>query len=118
MYQIPYFKAKDQHDVIGFMHQHPFVVLTGCDADNRPVATHVPVLMEEREDKLYLLGHIMKQTDHHKAFLQNNNVLAIFTGPHTYVSASWYKDQQQASTWNYQAVHAKGKLQLLNEGAL
>ncbi|MCW3106667.1 MAG: hypothetical protein JWQ09_1173, partial [Segetibacter sp.] len=43
---------------------------------------------------------------------------AIFSSAHTYVSASWYKDQQQASTWNYQAVHAKGKLQFLNEEAL
>ncbi|MCW3110891.1 MAG: hypothetical protein JWQ09_5397, partial [Segetibacter sp.] len=99
------------------MHHHPFVVLTGCDAKNHPVATHVPVLLEEREDKLFLLGHIMKQTDHHKALMQNPNVLAIFSSAHTYVSASWYKDQQQASTWNYQAVHAKGKLQFLNEEA-
>ncbi len=118
MYSIPYFKGKNEKEVIDFMHQHPFITLTGVDADYRPVATHIPVLIEEREDKLFLLGHIMKQTDHHKAFIQNPNVLAIFTGPHTYVSASWYQDQKQGSTWNYQAVHAKGKLQFLNEESL
>ncbi len=118
MYSLPYFKANDQKKVLDFMHQHPFITLTGVDANNYPVATHVPVLIEEREDKLFLLAHIMKQTDHHKAFLQNENVLAIFTGPHTYVSASWYKDQKQGGTWNYQTVHAKGRLQFLNDDGL
>jgi len=118
MYSLPYFKAKDEKEVTDFMHQHPFITLIGVDANNQPVATHVPVLFEEREGKLFLLGHIMKQTEHYKAVDQNENILAIFTGSHTYVSASWYKDQKQAGTWNYQAVHAKGKLKFLNEDAL
>ena len=118
MYSLPYFKAENEKEVIDFMHQHPFITLTGVDANSQPVATHIPVLIEERQGKLFLLGHIMKQTDHHKAYTQNTNVLAIFTGPHTYVSASWYKDQKQASTWNYLAVHAKGKLLFLKEDAL
>ncbi|HKG67265.1 MAG TPA: FMN-binding negative transcriptional regulator [Segetibacter sp.] len=118
MYSLPYFKAENEKEVIDFMHQHPFITLTGVDSNREPVATHIPVLIEERQGKLFLLGHIMKQTDHHKAFTQNTNVLAIFTGPHTYVSASWYKDQKQAGTWNYLAVHVKGKLLFLNEDAL
>ena len=97
------------------MHQNPFVILTGCDAHNRPVATHIPVMIHEREGKIFLQGHIMKQTDHHQALLQNQNVLAIFTGPHTYVSASWYTDKKQASTWNYVTVHAKGTLTFKDE---
>lgn len=115
---LPYFKAENDKEVINFMHQHPFITLTGVDANNQPVATHVPVLFEEREGKLFLLGHIMKSTDHHNAFNQNENILVIFTGPHTYVSASWYKDQKQASTWNYMAVHAKGKLKFLQDEAM
>jgi len=118
MYNLPYFKADNEKDVIEFMRQHSFITLSGCSADLKPVATHIPVLLEQREDKLFLIGHIMKQTDHHKAFAQNNNVLAIFTGPHSYVSASWYVDKQQASTWNYMTVHAKGKLTFLDETAL
>jgi transcriptional regulator len=118
MYNLPYFKANNENEVIDFMKSHPFVVVTGVDPTNYPVATHVPVLMEEREGRLFLLAHIMKQTDHHKAFIQNPQVLVIFSGAHAYVSASWYKDQKQASTWNYQAVHAKGKLQFLPDSAL
>jgi len=118
MYNLPYFKAKDQEQVLAFMHKNPFIILTGCDEDNAPVATHLPVLIKEREGKLYLQGHFMKQTDHHKAFLHNGNALAVFTGPHTYVSASWYKDKKQASTWNYMTVHAKGFLQFMDEAFL
>lgn len=118
MYNVPYFKADNNRQVMEFMRKHPFIILTGCDAENKPVATHVPVLIEEREGNVFLVGHIMKQTDHHEAFIQNPNVLAIFTGPHTYVSASWYSNQKQAGTWNYVTVHAKGVIHFLGEEAL
>jgi transcriptional regulator len=118
MYNVPYFKASEQKDVTEFMRQHSFVILCGVDSSGKPVATHVPVLMEEREDKLFLLAHVMKKQAHTEAFLQNNKVLAIFYGPHTYVSASWYENKQVASTWNYQAVHAQGTLRFLNKDGL
>ena len=118
MYSFPYYKTKDQVKVLEFLHAHPFVMLTGCDEHQCPVATQVPILISERDGRLFLEGHVMRNTDHQKAFAANNNVLAIFTGPHTYVSASWYTNPQQASTWNYMAVHAKGKLTFLPEERL
>jgi len=60
----------------------------------------------------------MKNTDHHKAFLNNENVLVVFTGHHTYVSATWYSNPHQASTWNYMSVHAKGIIRFLDDTAL
>jgi len=74
--------------------------------------------IDEKDGKLFLTGHMMRQTDHHKAFEQNNNVLAVFTGPHTYVSATWYDNPHQASTWNYMSVHAKGIINFQNEDSL
>jgi transcriptional regulator len=118
MYSLPYFKEKDYDLVKQFMKDNPFVVLSGCDADQHPVATHVPLLIEDNGESLILKGHFMRQTDHHRAFLQNPNVLAIFNGPHTYVSASWYSEPRQASTWNYLTVHAKGILEFLDEQGL
>ena len=118
MYNLPYFKEEDQAVVLEFMRKHPFVFLTGCDTQNKPVATQIPVFIDEREGKLYLSGHMMRQTDHHKAFIKNNNALAVFTGPHTYVSASLYSDPQQGSTWNYMSVHAKGILSFSGEQEL
>ena len=110
MYNLPYFKEQDKETVMQFMLQHPFIFLTGCDAENKPVASQVPVFVDERDGKLFLTGHIMRNTDHHKAFEQNHNVLAVFTGPHTYVSATWYDNPHQASTWNYMSVHVKGTI--------
>ena len=118
MYNLPYFKEEDREVVLAFMRQHPFVFLSGCDNEYKPVVTQVPVFIDEKDGKLFLTGHIMRNTDHHKAFLQNNNVLAVFTGPHTYVSGTWYDNPQQASTWNYMSVHAKGKIRFGDEEAL
>jgi len=92
------------------MKDHPFVFITGADAANKPVATQIPVFMDEKEGKYFLTGHIMRNTDHHKAFEQNKNVLAVFTSPHTYVSATWYANPSVGSTWNYMSVHAKGTI--------
>jgi transcriptional regulator len=118
MYNISYFKAADEKEVTAFMHAHPFITLCGVDATGKPVATHVPVLMEERDDKLFIQAHIMRKQDHTQAFEQNPNVLAIFSGAHTYVSASLYANQASASTWNYQAVHARGILRFLDDAGL
>lgn len=118
MYNLPYFKEKDQGLVKEFMHQHPFITLCGCDNAGNPVVTQVPVLLREENRQLYLRGHIMKKTDHHLAFMENPRVLALFTGAHTYVSASWYSNPRQGSTWNYMTVQAKGQVRFLEEAAL
>lgn len=118
MYSLPYFKEREIGVVKEFMKQHPFITLCGSDAAGNPVATHVPVLLREINEQLFLRGHIMRKTDHHLAFTENPNVLAVFTGPHTYVSASWYSNPQQGSTWNYMTVHARGAIQFLDEPAL
>jgi transcriptional regulator len=117
MYNLPYYKVS-REDVFEFMHQHPFITLCGVDNNNKPVATHIPVLFKEKEGKLFLRAHIMRKMDHTVAFDTNKNVLAIFTGPHTYVSASLYTQKNVGSTWNYQAVHAHGMLRFLNEEEL
>jgi transcriptional regulator len=115
MYNLPYFKEKDQEVVLEFMRKHPFVFLTGVNEENEPVATQVPVFIDEKNGKLFLTGHIMRNNDHHKAFEKNPNVLAVFTSPHVYVSATWYDDPHQASTWNYMSVHAKGTIRFGNK---
>ena len=110
MYDLPHHKEKDREEIIQFMKDYPFVFLTGSDTANQPVATQVPVFIDEKDKKYFLTGHIMRNTDHHKAFEQNKNVLAVFTGPRTYVSATWYANPSVGSTWNYMSVHAKGTI--------
>lgn len=118
MYSLPHFKEPDPETVVRFVKEHPFAFLCGVDAASRPVATQVPVFIDERNGKLFLSGHITKNTDHHKAYVSNPEVLAVFTGAHAYISASWYENPQQVSTWNYMSVHARGKLRFLDDQAL
>ena len=118
MYNLPYFKDQDKERVFAFIKDHPFAFLCGANKAGIPVATQIPVFIEEKDGKLYLTGHMMKQTDHHKAFIENPNVLCVFTGAHTYVSATWYSNPHQASTWNYMSVHARGTLTFLDEHEL
>lgn len=114
MYKLQHFTENEQQLVIDFIKENSFAIITGIGS-TYPVATQIPLEVEERNGKLFLSGHIMKKTDHHIAFEANENVLVVFTGAHSYVSASWYANPQTASTWNYMTVHAKGKLKFTDE---
>ena len=118
MYDIPYFKADHPEEVLSFMRAHPFALICGSDKLGISVATQVPFLFEQRGDRLFLQGHFMKKQDHTNGFYENPNVLVVFSGAHTYVSASWYEDQRVASTWNYQSVQASGTLAFQDEAFL
>jgi len=118
MYNLPYYKEQNEQVVKDFLEQYPFAFLTGCDKGNYPVATQLPLFVENKNGQQILRGHIMKNTDHHKAFLHNANVLAVFTGKHTYVSGTWYSNPNTPSTWNYMSVHLKGKIKFVDESKL
>jgi transcriptional regulator len=115
MYKLPYFTETDNENIIAFIRENPFAIVTGF-GDTYPVASHLPLQLSIKEDgKMFFSGHLMKNTDHHKAFEKNEHVLLIFNGPHSYVSASWYTEKNVASTWNYMTVHAKGKIRFTDE---
>ena len=115
MYRFSHYTEQDPAKVIAFMKENPFVMITG-HGKQYPVATHVPLNIELKEDgKVILSGHMMRKTDHHLAFEKNENVLVIFNGPHAFVSASWYTNPSMGSTWDYMVVHAKGKIKFTDE---
>ncbi len=118
MYDISYFKARNYQEVLDFMQANPFVTICGVDAHGLPVATHIPILIKEADQAIIISGHIMRKQDHTNAFEINPNVLVIFSAPSAFVSASWYSNTGQASTWNYQTVHAIGKMEMQNEDHL
>jgi transcriptional regulator len=118
MYNLPHYKESDSQVILDFMKEHSFAVIMGVDGDHKPVASQLPFLIDQREDGIYLRAHIMRGNDHHRAFEQNSHVMVLFTGPHTYVSASWYSNTHQGSTWNYMTVQAHGQVRFLPEEAL
>lgn len=110
MYKMPYYTVTDNAILVDFMKQYPFAIITANGKDGVPVASHIPLLVKEREGNLVLQGHIMRKTDHHIALETAQKALAVFSGPHAYISASWYADPLSASTWNYMTVHASGNV--------
>ncbi len=115
MYDISYFKANDHQEVIEFMQANPFVTICGVDKNGLPIAAQIPILIKQVDDKLFICGHLMRKQDHTNAFEMNPNTLVIFSAPSAFVSASWYTSKGQASTWNYQTVHAVGTMQMQDE---
>ncbi|WP_111413148.1 FMN-binding negative transcriptional regulator [Billgrantia lactosivorans] len=93
--------------------RHGFAVLVGADLQ----ATHLPLLLERSEgEQGTLYGHFARANPHWRT-LDGNRALAIFSGPHAYVSPAWYASQPAVPTWNYLAVHATGTLELLGTEA-
>ena len=80
--------------------------------DGELFATHVPLLLDaDRGAHGTLLGHVAAENRHHEAFDGRTPALAIFHGPHAYVSPRWYAPGvPHVPTWNYVAVHAAGPL--------
>ena len=110
MYIPELYKNENQEDIQNFIHQNGFGILVN-QTDGKLWATHIPLLLEEKDGKQLLVGHVSRENPQAESFKTNDDVLAIFSGAHTYISSSWY-DHENVPTWNYLAVHVYGKVQL------
>jgi transcriptional regulator len=102
-------------------HKHRFIEEFGFGvvicSENGLSATHLPfVLHADEGEQGVLYAHCAKANPHWKD-LEGQNVLVIFTGPHGYISPSWYTTKPAVPTWNYAAVHAYGVVTLLDPEA-
>ena len=108
------YRNEDLEEVAEFLRNNAFAILVS-QVEGRPWATHLPLELEAGPSgQQVLTGHLAKANPQWRHFKENEPVMAIFNGPHAYVSSSWYKEEE-VPTWNYIAVHIYGKLQLLSE---
>ncbi|MBS1523041.1 MAG: FMN-binding negative transcriptional regulator [Bacteroidetes bacterium] len=109
----PSFNAfTDRQEIVAFMQRYSFATIV-TQIDGLPVATHLPFLVKEDGDKLVLQAHFAKANPQWKD-LEGNTSLVIFTEPHAYISPNNYEKPENVPTWNYIAVHAYGKAQILD----
>ena len=96
------------------MKAHSWALLTTADAQGAPICTHL-VLQWEDDGSAHgsLIGHMARANDHWKLFARGTPSLALFWGPHAYVSPTWYTPGPKVPTWNYVTVHAYGRPQLI-----
>lgn len=106
MYVPTAFREENIENLVAFMRAHSFATLISI-RDQAPVATHVPLVVSLKEDVITLSGHLAKQNSQWQSFGDNES-LAVFTGPHAYVSPTAYEKRENVPTWNYMAVHAYG----------
>jgi transcriptional regulator len=114
MYVPPTFAVTDHPTLHAFIESHSFATLVSHDG-TAPFASHVPLLLDrDAGPHGRLIGHVARANPQwqHAA---GQRVLAIFSGPHAYISPTWYAAQNVVPTWNYVAVHVYGALRLIDD---
>ena len=103
---IPRHFAGDAATARRLIADHPFAVLVTAGGAGLHV-THLPLLLDDAGTAL--IGHVARPNPHWQAFAQGETV-AVFQGPHAFVSRGWYRDPaDNVPTWNYAAVHVTGR---------
>ena len=111
------FEPGDRAAAARLVHDHPFATLV-TPADPEPLISHVPLLLQPTsEPHGTLVGHVARANPHWRA-APGVESIAVFHGPHAYVSPSWYADPAaMVPTWNYATVHAHGPLEIVDDAA-
>lgn len=108
------YKNENLNEVKAFLKNNSFGILVN-QVEGKPWATHIPLELDvDEHGNDVLVGHLAKANPQWKSFNDNDTVLCIFNGPHSYISSSWYKEEE-VPTWNYIAVHVYGKIRILKE---
>lgn len=114
MYTPQLYKNEDPEAIKTFLKENSFGILIN-QTNGKLCATHIPIEFEINADgKEVLQGHISKLNPQAEGFAENDQVLAVFSGPHSYISPSWY-DHENVPTWNYIAVHVYGRIKITDE---
>lgn len=113
MYIPKLFEQNNKEETLAFIQAYSFAVLISIE-NNLPIATHLPFVVEKREDEIVLISHISKANPQWKSFA-NKEVLVIFSEPHSYISPTLYEKKQNVPTWNYVAVHAYGNVKSVHD---
>jgi transcriptional regulator len=119
MYNPELYAMKDVPSLHEFMRQHSFATLI-TQHEGLPFASHLPLMVNAGIGAQgALVGHMARNNPQWQDFAAGAEVLAIFHGPHAYVSGGWYEPNPMAApTWNYMVVHARGRARILSEEEL
>jgi transcriptional regulator len=114
MYIPEFNRVRDHADTVSFVQANPFAILVSA-SDSGPFATHIPILARNVDNRMVLHGHVAKANPHWSLLHGGQESLAIFHGPHAYISPSLYESRESVPTWNYAAVHVYGHARVISE---
>ncbi|WP_144108972.1 FMN-binding negative transcriptional regulator [Paraburkholderia sp. BCC1886] len=114
-----YIKPAYAEDQLATLHAHmrewSFAMLVSSTRGAVGI-THLPFLLDTtRGEHGTLTTHLARANPHFEQLREAKDVRVVFSGPHAFVSPSWYEDQHTFPTWNYAAIHASGRLRLIEE---
>lgn len=114
MYVPPHFAVTELPVLHDFIERHSFGLLVS-QVNGEPFASHLPFLLDRTAGPHgTLIGHAARANPQWRD-LAGQTALAIFSGPHAYISPTWYEAENVVPTWNYTAVHAYGRAELVEE---
>ena len=115
MYIPPAFRVSDAGKLAALIRRHSFATLITHDG-TAPFASHVPMLFHaDQGEHGTLVSHLARANPQWQHFASGQEVLAIFHGPHSYISPSWYQTAPAVPTWNYATVHAYGVPSIISD---
>lgn len=117
MYRPAHYREDDVPTLHALMRAHSFaLVVTPGPAGLR--ATHLPLVLDADAGPCGALrGHLARANEQWRQFRDGAESLAVFQGPHAYVSPQWYANGPSVPTWNYVAVHAYGAPRVIEDRA-
>ncbi len=116
MYVPPHFAVSDPATLHDFIERYSFGLLASR-VGGEPFASHLPFLLDRAAGPHgTLLGHMARANPQWRD-LAGQTALAVFAGPHAYISPTWYEAAPVVPTWNYTAVHATGRAELVEDRA-
>ena len=115
MYVPSHFRVEDPSTIHSFIRENSFGTLVSSDGD-APSATHLPFLIFPSGESFELAGHLARANPQAEALTAAKELLAIFQGPHAYISPRWYASKA-VPTWNYQSVHCYGVPEVISDPA-
>jgi transcriptional regulator len=111
MHILKNFHMQDSAEMHSFIDKFSFGVIVSDSLSG----THLPFYLRPDEGASgTLYCHFSRATPHWKE-LENTEVLVIFSGPHSYISPSWYSQAPAVPTWNYAAVHCYGVASVVDD---
>ncbi len=114
MYRPRHYDIDDAVVLNRFMQDQSFALLVTAPK-GVPTATHIPLFLDTVGDGPdRLLGHVAKANTQWRDFDGETEAMAMFWGPHAYISPNWYETEKVVPTWNYVTVHAYGKPKVLS----
>jgi transcriptional regulator len=117
MYIPKAFSESDLPTLHAFMERNSFALLVS-QHDGLPFATHLPLILDRSVGPYgTIFGHVARANPQWEQ-IASQRALAVFSGPHVYVSPTWYEADNVVPTWNYVAVHAYGPVTVVDDREL